>query len=169
MKKYYSLMSWTIYIALISTVLLSCQQNKTSLSTAQSQEVRNSVLKLAGLTAKDISAKGPIAWLYHFEDSPDFFMANEGTLALPNYHAADSFVKNTLIKIISKITLKWSAIRVDPLTPQIAVMAASFHEDVADVSGKITPYDGYFTATVHKTEKGWKFRNAHWSLKPGNN
>ncbi|HTD42178.1 MAG TPA: hypothetical protein VK671_16225 [Mucilaginibacter sp.] len=167
MKTHYSIVS--ICIALISTVLLSCQENRTSLSTSQSQEVKDSVLKLADLTAKDITAKGPIAWLDHFEDSPDFFMVNEGTLALSNYRAADSFIKTTLVKVMPKITLKWSAIRVDPLTSQIAIMAANFHEDAADASGKITPYDGYFTATIHKTEKGWKFRNEHWSLKPKNN
>lgn len=169
MKKYYSQLSLAIPIALILTLILSCQGSSPYLSSGQAHEVRDSVLRLAEMTAKDITAKGPIAWLDHFEDSPEFFMVNEGTLALPNYHAACSFINTTLVKVMPKITLKWSAIRVDPLTSEIAVMAARFHEDAADASGKITPYDGYFTAIIHKTAKGWKFRNEHWSLKPKSN
>ncbi len=163
MKKYYSLPC----IAFLSAFLFSCKQGDTSLSESQSAEVKADVLKLADATAKGISSKGPIAWLDYFEDSPGFFMASGGSLALPDYHTADTFIKGTLVKVIPKITLKWSDIRVDPLTSQIAAMGAGFHEDVTDPTGKITPYDGYFTGTVHHTEKGWKFRDEHWSMKPG--
>jgi hypothetical protein len=163
MKKYYSI----LWIAFLSAFLFSCKQSDASLSDSQSAEVKAAVLKLADLTAKDISTKGPIAWLDYFEDSPGFFMASGGSLALTDYHTADSFIKGTVIKMMPKISLKWSDIRVDPLTPQIAIMGAGFHEDVTDPSGKITPYDGYFTGTVHHTEKGWKFRDEHWSMKPG--
>lgn len=169
MKNLYSVIYRSICITFISTSLLSCQENKISLSASQSREIRDSILKLADITAKDISTRGPIAWLDHFEDSPDFFMANEGSLALTSYHEAALFIKDTLIKVMPRITLQWSAIHVYPLTPQIAVMAANFHEEVADTSGKMTPYDGYCTATIRKTETGWKFRNLHWSLKTGNN
>jgi hypothetical protein len=163
MKKYYSI----LFIAFLSAFLFSCKQSDAPLSDSQSAEVKADVLKLADSTAKDISTKGPIAWLDHFEDSPGFFMASGGSLAFPDYHTADSFIKGTVVKVMPKITLKWSDIRVDPLTSQIAVMGAGFHEDVTDPTGKITPYDGYFTATVHQTEKGWKFRDEHWSMKPG--
>jgi hypothetical protein len=146
--------------------LFSCGQNNNTLTDAQSQEVRDSVLKLADMTAKGISTKGPIAWLDYFEDSPGFFMASDGSLALPDYKTAASFIKTRVVKAMPKITLKWSAIRVDPLTSQIAVMAAGFHEDVTDPTGKLTPYDGYFTALVNKTAKGWKFRDEHWSSAP---
>jgi hypothetical protein len=150
----------------LAASLFSCSLNNSTLTDSQSQEVRDSVLNLAGLTAKGVSTEGPVAWLDYFENSPGFFMANDGNLALPNYQTANTFIKNTVVKVMPKITLKWSAIRVDPLTPQIAVMAARFHEDVTDPAGKITPYNGYFTALVHKTEKGWKFRDEHWSSTP---
>ena len=163
MKPYHSA---SLMLAFISVLLFSCQGCKTSLSEDQSRAVKDSVLQLVGMTAKGISTKGPIAWLDYFEDSPGFFMANDGSVQLPDYKTADSFIKNTLVKVISKITLKWSAIRVDPLTSEIAVMAAGYHEDITDASGKTTPYDGYFTALVHKTAKGWKFRDEHWSSAP---
>lgn len=163
MKPYHPVLS---VLPFISVLLFSCQGSKTSFSEDQSRAVKDSVLQLADMTAKGISTKGPIAWLDYFEDSPGFFMANDGGVQLPDYKTADSFIKNTLVKVISKITLKWSAIRVDPLTPGIAVMAAGYHEDITDASGKTTPYDGYFTALVHKTANGWKFRDEHWSSPP---
>jgi len=167
MKRYRSAPSLLAFISLITALLCSCYGNNTSMSASRSQAVKDSVLQLADLTAKDISARGPIAWLDHFEDSPDFFMASDGILAFKNYQTADTFIKDTLVKAISKINLRWSAIRIDPLSPEIATMAASFHEDISYQSGKITPYDGYFTGTAHETEKRWKFRNAHWSLRHG--
>lgn len=163
MKPYHTVLP---VLAFISVLLFSCQGSKTSLSEDQSRAVKDSVLKLANMTAKGISTKGPIAWLDYFEDSAGFFMANDGSIQLPDYKTANSFIKTTLVKAISKITLKWSAIRVDPLTPEIAVMAAGYHEDITDASGKTTPYDGYFTAVVHKTAAGWKFRDEHWSSTP---
>ena len=165
MKKNRSLLI-VIIACVVAFSLFSCGQNSDKLTGAQSQEVRDSVLKLADVTAKDISTKGPIAWLDHFEDSPGFFMATDGSIQLPDYKTADSFIKTTLIKVIPKITLKWSAIRVDPLTPGLAVMAAGYPEDITDASGKTTPYDGYFTAVVHKTAKRWQFRDEQWSSKP---
>ena len=159
--------SFLLTSVLATTALLySCSPGSNTLTDAQSLEVRDSVLKLADMTAKGISTKGPVAWLDYFEDSPGFFMANDGSVQLPDYKTADSFIKTTLVKVISKITLKWSAIRIDPLTPEVAIMAAGYHEDITDPSGKVTPYDGYFTALVHKTAKGWKFRDEHWSSTP---
>jgi hypothetical protein len=154
-----------LIIPLLALILLfSCNQ-KPSFTTSEAASVKDSVLLLAANTAKDISTKGPIAWLYYFEDMPDFFMASNGDMAFPDYKTADSFIRNTLVKQIPHINLKWSNIRIDPLTPQVAVIGANFHEDITDALGKVTPFDGYFTATAHQTSKGWKYRNAHWSIK----
>ena len=150
---------------LVLVLLFSCNQNPTTFTANEVASVKDSVQLLTANTAKDISTKGPIAWLNYFEDTPDFFMTSNGDMAFPDYKTADSFIKNTLVKQIQHINLKWLNIRIDPLTPQIAVVGANFHEDITDTLGKITPFDGYFTATVHQTRKGWKYRDAHWSIK----
>jgi len=153
--------------ALIMGSFISCKQNTTTLTTEQAATVKDSVLQLAAITAKDVSTRGPIAWLDHFENSPHFFMANDGFLALPDYKTAESFVKETLMKQLRSINLHWSAIRVEPLTPEFAIMAANYHEDITDNNNKTTVYEGYLTATVQHTANGWKFLNMSWSGKLG--
>ncbi len=154
-------------LALILCLFTSCQQNPATLTTEQVTAEKDSVLRLADATAKDVSARGPIAWLDHFENSPHFFMANDGFLALPDYKTAESFVKETLVKQLRSINLHWSAIRVEALTPEFAIMAANYYEDITDNTNKTTVYKGYLTATVQHTAKGWKFLNVHWSGKSG--
>jgi hypothetical protein len=160
--------SFKLIIPLLALILLfSCKQNSTTFTASEAASVKDSVQLLAANTAKDISTKGPIAWLDYFEDASDFFMASNGDMAFADYKTADLFIKNTLVKQIPHINLKWSNIRIDPLTPQIAIIGANFHEDITDSLGKVTPFDGYFTAAAHQTAKGWKYRNAHWSIKDG--
>jgi len=152
--------------ALVFSLLFSCKQNS-ALTTNEAASVKDSVLLMVTHTSKDITTKGPIAWLDYFENSPDFFMASDGAIVFKDYQSADVFVKNTLVKALPKIDLKWNAIRVDVLTSQIAIVGANFHEDLTDATNKTTAVDGYFTATAHLTDKGWKYRDAHWSIKKG--
>lgn len=91
-------------------------------------------------------------------------MASEGQLVFPNNDSAKNFIKNTLVKSISKIELHWNNIRVDPLTTRLAGIAANFHEDITDYEGKKITEDGYFTGIAHQTPQGWQLRNAHWSV-----
>ena len=113
---------------------------------------------------KDLSRKGPIAWLWYFENTPDFFMASNGQLEFPNFYTAKSIINSTLIKVISKIELRWTNIQIEALTHKFANISAIYHEDITDSTGKTIPYDGYFTAIAHQTSEGWKLHNAHWSI-----
>jgi hypothetical protein len=115
--------------------------------------------------ARDISAKGPIAWLGYFDNSPEFFMANDGQLAFRNYQSAQTFIKDTLVKSISKINLKWSNTRIDVLSLCVASIGSNFHEDITFANGKPMPFNGYFTGTAIRRGKSWKLRNLHWSMK----
>ena len=147
----------------------SCHPNDSaSLTTAQYSIVQDSVLQMASQIAADVSRDGPIAWLRHFADTTVFFMASDGQLMFPNYDSASIFIRNKLVKMISKIELSWSDIRVDPLTAELAVMAASYKEVLTDSAGHIMPLSGsgYFTAVAQQTSHGWQLRNAHWSSLP---
>ena len=166
MPSYNPLTSFKLIILFSAlSLLFSCQQNTASFTVADATAVKNSVQKLADNTARDITAKGPVAWLDYFEDTPDFLMASDGDIAFKDFHSADTFIRTTLVKQIPKISLKWLNVRVDALSQQIATVAANFHENLTNATGKVTGIDGYFTATARKTSKGWKYRNAHWSIK----
>lgn len=148
---------------LLFFILTSCN-NTEPLTTKQANNVKDSVNQMMSLLAKDISQNGPIAWLVHFENTPNFFMASDGQLVFQNNDSAATFIKNILVKQIRTIELHWSDIRIDPLTLKFANFAANWHEDITDFAGNKMPYDGYFTGIVEKTSQDWQLRNAHWSL-----
>ena len=152
------------FISIILVVIsISCNSNKESLTQKELLAVHDSVQVMAESISKNVSDQGPVAWLRCFENTPEFFMAFDGKLTFPNYDSASHFINNTLVKIVTKIELRWSNIRIDPLTLNLASFAATFHEDITGSTGKTVPEDGYLTAIAHKTTKGWQLRNAHWS------
>lgn len=146
-------------------LLVSCRADRAQLSKEETAIVKDSVARTAANIARDISKNGPRAWLNYFEDSPDFYMASGGQLAFKDYQSAKVFILNTLIKTMPHITLQWDHIRVDPLTLELASLGADFHEAIPDSNGKAQNFDGYFSATVHLTDHGWKLKNLHWSFK----
>lgn len=144
---------------------LSCHHHGHRPDGVKLSQVKDSVTRLAANISQDISTNGPKAWLNYFEDSPDFFMASNGVLSFHDHQSAETFIRDTLTKTITKITLRWEHLRIDPLSPRIASMGAGFHEDMVFAGGKTGAIDGYFTGIAMDTHKGWKLRNAHWSIK----
>lgn len=151
---------------LLAGTLLACHTNTGALTAAQSATVRDSVQQLTEAIAGNVSHDGPVAWLRYFEPSPAFYMASEGKLVFPNIDSATGFINTVLIKNFRSIQLRWSDVRIDPYTPALAGIAAGYHEDITDTSGKTITSDGYFTGTAEKTSAGWQLRNAHWSSLP---
>jgi len=151
------LISWIFYIS-------SCSKARDSLTQTQYAMVKENVTQMVESIAKNISDKGPVAWLFYFENDRDFFMASEGQLKFPNRDTATIFINNTLAHNIRKIELHWRNVRIDPLTLELACIGAVFHEDVTDRNGEKIPVDGYFTGIAHQTSQGWKLRNLHWSI-----
>lgn len=146
---------------------LSCNSNQAGLTSIQVTAVQDSVHKVMELIAVDVSTKGPIAWAKYFEDVPGFFMVSDGKMELPNGDSAQGFIKNTLVKSISSIQLKWSNIRIEPYTHTLACVGANFHEDITGFNGNTISEDGYFTGITEQTTQGWQLRNAHWSSLKG--
>ncbi len=115
------------------------------------------------VVAHDVTQDGPIAWRKHFADTPAFFMAVDGHLVFPDSAAATAGIQGAAGKF-KHVELRWGDdLRVDPLTENLAVVAASYHEVRVDAAGKRVDEDGFFTGTVEKRDGRWQFRNAHWS------
>jgi hypothetical protein len=61
--------------------------------------------------------------------------------------------------------LRWGDdLRVDPLTPNFAVIAATYKEVRLDTAGHRIEETGFFTGTAEHRDGHWQFRNAHWSV-----
>ncbi len=156
-------LKYFVLLGFIFFLISSCSNNTESFTQKARSLVQDSVQIMAEAIAKNISGEGPAAWLRYFDNTPDFFMASDGQLVFPNIDTATNFINNILIKIMPKIQLRWSNIRIDPLTPKLASISAVYHEDITDSTGKTTPHDGYFTGIALQTSRGWKLHNAHWS------
>lgn len=164
----YADMIRTLSLLTVVICMLSCSRQPGG-QQYNPRVVRDSVSAMAASIARDVSQKGPVAWTDYFENTPQFFMAVDGQLVFNGYDSANTFIRSVLVKSILAIQLRWSNIRINALTDQLAGIAAVYHEKITDATGKITPSDGYFTGIAHQTPQGWKLLNAHWSASTAKN
>lgn len=147
-------------------MMVNCREKVVTDSPNQLVAVKDSVQMMAESIAQNVSQNGPTEWLKVFENTPNFFMANDGQLAFANYDAASTFINNILIKSISKIVLHWSNVRIEPFTTDLASFSANYKETITDFAGHTTNFEGYFTSIAKHTNQGWKLHNVHWSSVP---
>ena len=135
-----------------------------SLTPAHRAAVEEGVRRFAITVAHDVTQEGPMAWRKHFADSQAFFMAVNGKLAFPNGQAAAQAIPE-IARTIKHIELRWGDdLRVDALTPELAVMATSYDEVLDYAEGNRVAVSGYFTGLAELRNGQWQFRDAHWSV-----
>ena len=134
------------------------------LTPARAAGVDRAVRAFMQTVAHDVTQDGPTAWLRYFDSSPAFFMAVNGQMAFANAAAAQEGTRK-FAETVHHIALKWGDdVRVDPLTVDLAVVAASWHETMDNPPpGHSADQGGYFTALAEYREGHWQFRDAHWS------
>lgn len=158
------ILAWTTLAALIlSAAYGSRRPGSQPLTAGRAAAVQADVRAFAQTVARDVTAQGPAAWRTYFADSPSFFMAVNGRMQFPDSASAKAAIAQ-LAHSIPHIELTWGDLRVDPLTSDLAVIAAPYHELRVDPSGARTDEDGFFTATVEHPSGRWQFRNVHWSV-----
>jgi hypothetical protein len=134
-----------------------------SLTPAADAQVEAGVRAFMRSVAHDVTEQGPLAWRNYFNASPSFFMAVNGHLAFPNGAAASEGTQ-AFAKTIKHIELKWDDdLRVDPLTPEFAVVATPWREIMVDSAGHRVDEAGFFSALAEYRDGHWQFRDAHWS------
>jgi hypothetical protein len=126
--------------------------------------MRDSIVSMTRSLSGDLSAKGPMAWLYYFDHSPQFFMAADGQQVFPDFQTADHFVRE-FSKTIRKVDLTLASVRIDSLSAQEASLGADYRETLTDSAGRASENSGYLTGLLDQTKSGWQFRNLHWSVK----
>jgi len=147
--------------ALVFAVLCGKAQELTA---SRAAAVEEAVRAFARVVAHDVTEEGPTAWRRHFADTPSFFMASDGHLAFPDSASATAGIR-AYAPTIRHIELQWGDdLRVDPLAPNLAVMAASWHEIRVSTSGERIDQRGFFTGVVEYRGNRWQFRDAHWSV-----
>jgi hypothetical protein len=123
---------------------------------------RQGVLQMAEAIRADLAKDGPAAWLRYFADGPAFFMAADGKLQFADVEAAKHFMPGFAAGV-AHLELVWGEIRIDVLTPEMAMMAAPYSESFTAKTGAKSAFHGYFTGLAVRTPGGWKLRDLHWS------
>jgi hypothetical protein len=155
-------------MAMTAIAFASCKSATGSheLTSEEAAVTANNVREFASNVAKDVTERGPIAWGDHFANTPTFFMASEGRLVFQNGEDAVRGIQD-LTRTIAHIELHWGEpVRVDPLTPTLAVLGMPWREIIVDTAGHRVEESGYFTGLAELGPAGWKFRDAHWSEVP---
>jgi hypothetical protein len=155
----------SILLAVI-VALVGCSRHDSSLESLSPERraaVESSARNFVLAVAHDVTEQGPTAWQKEFADDPAFFMAVEGHLVFPNRQVATQAIQD-LPRIIKQIELRWGDdLRVDPLTPDLAVVATSYTEVQTDPKGHKVTETGFFTGVAELRGGRWQFRDAHWS------
>jgi hypothetical protein len=151
--------------ALLATIACAgCSSGPQRLTATRTAEIDKEVRAFAQDVAHGVTKEGPTAWRRYFSERPEFFMVAEGRLAFSNGASAIAAMPG-IARAIKQIELQWGEeMRVDPLAPDLAVMATPYHEIRTGPSGERIHDAGYFTATTEYKGGRWLFRNAHWSV-----
>ena len=68
---------------------------------------------------------------------------------------------------IKAVNLQWGdPLRIDALTPTLAVVGAPYVETRTDPQGQQMTERGYFTGLAEYRNGRWQLRDAHWSVMP---
>ena len=151
-----------IFLAILSAAVACAHDRTPDLDPAHALALRDSVMEVAQRIPGDLSADGPSAWLRYFETGPAFFMANDGRIVLPSSDSARVFVEY-LSRQLSAVDLNWLDLRVEPLAPGVAALAASYRETITYTAGSDTTFGGYVTGVARHAGDGWRLQHLHWS------
>ena len=136
------------------------------LSAAERRKVEEEVRGFLARVAQEVTRDGPRAWKREFAAGQELFMASDGKLAFDDGRRAAEGI-DAVAKAIKRIELRWGKdLRVDVLTPELAVVGTSWQERQETDQGRVVNESGYFTGVTEKQEGRWVFRDAHWSVAP---
>lgn len=161
--------NWRSIVLLATLAFVGCpahsigSDESQSLTAARAAAVDEGVRAFMQSVARAVTQEGPLAWRRYLDASPVFFMVVNGQMAFANGAAAQEGTEK-FAQTINHIQLKWGGdLRVDPLTAELAVVAASWHEVQVDTAGHRVDEAGYFTGLAEYRKGHWQFRDAHWS------
>jgi hypothetical protein len=147
------------------TMLCSCQ-NRHEATATERAVVKDSVTRMMTRISADITKGGPTQWLTYFEDDPGFFMSSDGAVKFSDFRSASTYTRDTLPGIMSRISLTWTHLHVDPLDQEYASIGANFNEEITLTNGQGMSFEGFFSAIAHFNGTVWKLRNLNWAAKP---
>lgn len=109
-----------------------------------------------------LATEGPQGWLAVFEGSPTFLMASDGAIAFPSADSAAAFLA-AFASAVAAMELEWRDVRITPLGPGLAAVAAGYEERIIRTDGDTLVFDGYVTGVARSRDGSWRLQQLHWS------
>lgn len=145
-------------------LLAACQSTSTGVATADARRIEAEVSAALTAIPVDLARGGPLAWLRHFDDAPDFYMASEGETKFASFAEARAAMED-FGPTIETMQLVWSDLRVDVLGAELAGFGAGYDELLVTAAGDELRFAGYVTGVMRRTPAGWRIAQLHWSMK----
>jgi hypothetical protein len=126
------------------------------------QAVRDSARAFFESIPAELAGDGPDAWLRLFDPSTSFFMASDGQVALADRAAAEAFLAG-FSPTVARVELVWEDVRIEPLAPGVAVVAAAYREAIVLADGSVSRFGGYVSGVARNRGGSWALQHLHWS------
>lgn len=150
-------------LALAAAAAVGCGSNiDRPLTSGHADALRDSVEAFLAAIPPALTSDGPIAWLAFFENTAAFYMASDGQVVFPTWEAAETFLEDFAARV-SGMELVWDSVRVEPLAPSLAAVAAAYRESITDTAGTTIDFSGYVTGVARRRSGEWKLQSLHWS------
>ena len=145
--------------------LAACGAATPPLTPAHQAALADSVREVAAAMAADVSARGYRGFPPVMDSGPGYVWAYNGFLAFTSYDSMAAWARAEN-EPHGPETFAWDTVRVTPLAPGVAAVAATYVETQTDSAGAAKTEKGAFTAVAVHRADGWRFTDAHTSTLP---
>jgi hypothetical protein len=145
--------------------LAACAPAATPFSPAHRAAIADSVREVAARLASDISAHGYRGFAPVMDSAPGYVWAYNGFLAFTSFDSMAAWTRTDPEPKVPEV-FAWDSVRVEPIAPGVAGVAATYTETRPDSAGRPKTEKGVFTAVAVHRGDGWKFTAAHTSTLP---
>jgi hypothetical protein len=152
-------------VVLVGGLVAACTPAAPPFTPAHRAAVDDSVREVTARLAAEISAHGYRAFVPVMDSAPGYVWAYNGFLPFTSFDSMAAWARRDP-EPESPETFAWDSVRVEPLAPGIAVVAATYTETRPDSAGRPNTEQGAFTAVALHRADGWKFTDAHTSTLP---
>jgi hypothetical protein len=152
-------------VFLVGGLVAACTPAAAPFTPAHRAAVEDSVREVTARLAAEISAHGYRAFVPVMDSAPGYAWAYNGFLPFTSFDSMAAWARSSP-EPQEPGTFAWDSVRIEPLAPGVAAVAATYAEIAPDRTGTPGTEKGVFTAVAVHRADGWKFTNAHTSTLP---
>jgi len=146
-------------------LLASCAPSPAPFTPQHQAALADSVREVAARLAADVSARGYRGFVPAMDSAAGYLWAYNGFIPFTSFDSMAAWARSDPESQAPGV-FAWDSVRVEPIAPGVAGVAATYTETRPDSAGRPRTEQGVFTAVAVHREGGWKFTDAHTSTLP---